>query len=283
MSAPGGLSTNFELGGGILGARTPLQRDPMFDRLRMRAVHPDEGLAAEVVLTTESITVGKKGAEVMAVDQSGCFHVHLQIRFPAESDRGGASSNFTVTDLAGAAISDVSPAVRLLARLASPHEVQICPQYGNRVLVAGQAEVPPLLSEADIRFFDDLQTVQDHVATRVVVPARLSPEGRYELNRIARILRGEIVVEEWTQTTLGLSDGADRRHVEEVISASEGALVITGQGVLTLDGAEHEVGPSTRIVHSVRLATRQPTDGVAIVPGDDNRTTFRYGEPPFDK
>ena len=97
------------------------------------------------------------------------------------------------------------------------------------------------------------------------------------------MLRGELVVEEWEASTLGLNDDADRNHVESVIAASEGALVITGQGVLQLDGAEYDVGVSTRIVHSVRLADEQPSEGIAIVPGEDNRTTFRYGAPPFEE
>lgn len=283
MSAPGGLGGSLELAGGILGPRTPVQSDPMFERLRMRAVHPDEGLAAELLLTTETITVGEKGGEIVAKDDSGCFTMRLQLVFPSDDRPGSGSSNFTLSDLAGAAISDVSPAVRLLAKLTPPHEVQICPQYGNKVLVAGGADQGALLSPADLEFFDDLQTVQDHVATRVVVPAHLSAEESFELHRVAQMLRGELVVEEWETSTLGLNDDADRNHVESVIAASEGALVISGQGVLQLDGAEYDVGVSTRIVHSVRLADDQPSEGIAIVPGEDNRTTFRYGAPPFEE
>ena len=77
MSAPGGLGGSLDLAGGILGPRTPIQSDPMFERLRMRAVHPDEGRAAELLLTTETITIGEKGGEIVgrtaaAASRCGC-------------------------------------------------------------------------------------------------------------------------------------------------------------------------------------------------------------------
>lgn len=126
-SAPGGLGGEFEDGSGQIIPRGSIETP---QRTRLRLVHPDDGIVAELGLRHLSVTSGDLGGiDVRAVDDAEVLEVHArlwppqkrsrasELQLPAARDRrstgsGGSACSTAARQVLSAARAAVARAVR---------------------------------------------------------------------------------------------------------------------------------------------------------------------------
>lgn len=273
--APGGLGGSFVDGGAWIGPAQAQSLPPF----RLCAVSPAGEALAELLVEVPPgrHTVGPAGgAEAHFADGSGAFTGTLRISPPGSSGSGTMNGDVHLDDVSGRPIDEVLPAVRLVAQLHPPNELQVRPQYGNKSWAQAPIPVDIGFEQGTRLHLEDLALVQRYAEEPVLVPSEIDPAFATELHEYARQLRGDVITGTWDEVMLNLT--ASRYEIEATISGG-GALAVDREISMDILGQVVHLGFFTTILHTAVVAGEQPGDQhrIRLVPGEDPTFTRRAG------
>lgn len=277
IEAPGGFGGEFSGSAGRIGPR--LIRDPPA-HMRLRLVHPEQGVTVELGIKTVTATRGElNGIRVEATDDAEVLHVLFEL-LPQDAESSGRMSFHTELNLDdGTPIQALIPAIRLVSGFCPPHELQWLTQYGNRILQSHKFDTDARLIDPVVkRFLENLSTIQDHVRDTVIVPREIDHGNISDASQVAELLRAGEVRGTWQSIELRLRPGVSRGDLSESF-ANQSTLVQEGEWSLRLGDHEYNIGVAHEILAKAALAADQPDDGslIRLVPGTDDSFIRRLG------
>lgn len=281
IEAPGGLGGSFEGGGGRIQA-IPL-RDAMKET-RLQLVHPDDGVASEVVLNTMSVTRGELGGiEVNTQDTTGHLSVQFRLHPPEGDGEPSLRFNLHLSGLLGQPVKQVMALARLVSLFKPPYELKWLPRYGTGEYSSIPiAEDVSLAAPEIIDLLDDLERIQDRVSETVLVPEEIDMDMMQEVAFVAELMETGMVERTWEDLDLRLKEDADPNEVRGLMG-DQGAIAIEQEWFLTLGDQEIPLGLVNQVL-SARLADAQGDDPrvIRLVPGKDNTLITKLGPLPRD-
>jgi hypothetical protein len=276
LDAPGGLGGSFDGGGGHIQA-LPLRN--AMEETRIQVVHPDDGVASEVLLKTEGVTRGELGGiEVNTKDATGNLSAQFRLHPPAGDDEPTLQFNLQLSGLLGQPVKQVVELARLVSLFKPPYELKWRPRYGT-----GEFSSTPF--EQDLSFvapevlalLDHLERIQDRVREIVLVPDAIDAEMMNQVAFVAELLEAGMVERRWDSFDIQLKEEADPKEVRGLMG-SDGAIAIEQEWSLSLGDQEIPLGFVNQ-VFTARLAEIQGDDPrvIRVIPAGDNRFITRLG------
>lgn len=279
ITAPGGLGGELRSAAGRIGPM--LVRDPP-KRTRVRLVHADQGVIAELGIHTVQVTRGELGGvELKATGETEVLNFVFRLSPPGSHQ--ALTFNVSFSDLGGKPVQAATSACRFLSGFVAGTEFQWLEEFGSRVYASQVLETD--LSPVDpstLRFFENLSAIQEHVRGTVLVPdENVDLETVRAIAEIAYMIRYEEVRGTWTDLEIHLKEGVVPTDVTEKLSPA-GTLAFENELSLQLGDELYELGPVYQLMATAVLADDQPADGksIRVVPGQDNSFIKRFGRLP---
>jgi hypothetical protein len=301
LAAPG-VVTRFEvdLPGGLAGSGSDaiVKIGPSYAsaareyRLRLQVVNPDGGVLNEVVLDMEPVTTGHRGGSWRAHGHAPGDAFELELLGTAASDGSfDGSLSISAGSWSGASPSLVCPAVQFLGQLRAPNSLRIAPEFGPPSGdLFGVVSEDPIATDEGVALIEALAELQMRLDPDLVVPDldRLTRSDYLAITRAGRLLRGEVVREEWSSHTVTMTlsgplpptDGPCQIAISGTQSLQIGGCTLTLEPVTmvflaaTLSEAGGDAGESVEVHltpalgNSSMIVTMAPIDAVPPQPLD---------------
>jgi len=291
FSPPGTATISMDLPGGLGGTREngsvwigPTAEDAARRyMMRLRAVASDGATSAPVRLAMNAPTVGARGARLSGEHDGGAF------TFEGLHDFEPATMNvrFSALDLTGKPVASVIDGVEFLRAVAGSR-LEVAAEHGPFMPFG---DVPARDGNPEQRGEEDdggeqavldalraLAALQEHTATTLLVPDRLTRGDVREWQTVARILAGEIVVD----PRLGeLRTELQQPPVEPL--DGDHAFALSGELAVRLGGQHVVLGQQILHISAARALSDPDRPGrltVTPLPGA-SWTRTRAGAPDF--
>jgi hypothetical protein len=200
---PGGLNETVELAGMRI-APVPRPKAAPY-RLKLRILDPNDQVISEAVIEMKETTQGTEGGSRAAGTEVGGSFDFECLLDPLDFGNPRISLSIQPTDPAGKAPAELEPGVRFLSSCHAPNRLTLSRQYGP----SGESpyEFPSSQSPVNDSLVDlitALSLLQREVDGDIEVPdlEAVTPGWLWEVQRAARLIRGEAVYGTWDEQRL---------------------------------------------------------------------------------
>ena len=188
---PGGLGGEFK--GGALTAFAAINREDLEgEELSLAMIAPDDTVIAETIIHCVERSSGRVGHRSLWRDEANLFAVELLLDFPH-----GTANLKTEYDLVGRRPGEIVNGLKFLAAMHAPNRFGVALTYGPRRFeaIGSPHQAAREDWESLARMAAALAKIQDHVTTRILIPAEFTQEQAKNIDYAAKLLSGELVTD----------------------------------------------------------------------------------------